>query len=242
MAKDWHDTIFTSHAIIYRNCNFHCGFCNNDFRPKEPYKVYSHDGFVSVVCQLIPHGRYFKFTGGEPTINIHLERDLRIVKDLGGFVFLDTNGSMPDKVNQLIDNKLIDGVGISLKGLSQKQASEVSFVKESKFCWNNVWETIRICNDNTQIRSIVTYVISEQTTKDEILKFVDLITPFKNTTIKINNLMYEKHHTEDLSPIPEHELSSFVKELLVFRPAIRGRLIYIPNEKAITDYSKIIFY
>ena len=240
MAREWHDSVHTAHAVIFRNCNFHCGFCNNDFRPEEPYRQYNHDEFVSIVCNLLPWGKYFKFTGGEPTLNSDIERDIQIVKDLGGFVFLDTNGSFPEKIEQLIERNLIDVVGISLKGLSAEQALKTSSVKDSKYCWENVWRSIRLCNNTT--KTIVTYVMNNNTSEEEIIRFVDLILPFHNTSIKINNLMYERHHSDEIKPISEPKLSSYIERLVIQRPKARGRIIYVPNENAINNYSMIKFY
>lgn len=44
----------------------------------------------------------FKFTGGEPCLNIYLEEELQIVKQNNGIVFLDTNGSLPAIVEKLL--------------------------------------------------------------------------------------------------------------------------------------------
>ncbi|PWB02110.1 hypothetical protein C5O24_12675, partial [Paramuribaculum intestinale] len=62
-------------------------------------------------------GNAFKFTGGEPTLNPKLIDDMEVIRDLGGFIYLDTNGSRPDIVGKIIDRKLVDVLAVSLKGL-----------------------------------------------------------------------------------------------------------------------------
>ena len=68
---------------------------------------------------------------------------INIVKIHGGIVFLDTNGSMFTKVKELVDEELIDVIGVSLKGNTPIEALKNSGIRSDKACWNNVIETIK---------------------------------------------------------------------------------------------------
>lgn len=55
--------------------------------------------------------------GGEPTINKDLPRFIEKIKSLGFLVKLDTNGSNPEMLKDLVMAKLIDYVAMDIKGV-----------------------------------------------------------------------------------------------------------------------------
>ena len=71
--------------------------------------------FDKTVRYLMEHGARFKFTGGEPTLNRHLALMLKVVKSYGGIVFLDSNGSRPKIIRELVD----DGLAVVRRVLSR---------------------------------------------------------------------------------------------------------------------------
>lgn len=104
-------------TIFTFGCNFHCGFCHNpelivdDGRPKikkgEIIKfLEERKKFLDAVC----------ITGGEPTINTDLPDFISDIKSLGYLVKLDTNGSNPEMIAELIDKKLVDYIAMDIKG------------------------------------------------------------------------------------------------------------------------------
>ena len=54
-------------------------------------------------------------SGGEPTLMDDLPSKIKKIKELGYLVKLDTNGSNPDMLKELIDNNLIDYVAMDIK-------------------------------------------------------------------------------------------------------------------------------
>ncbi|MCI7796802.1 MAG: radical SAM protein, partial [Lachnospiraceae bacterium] len=122
---------------------------------------FSADEFRQLVTDLMPRGSTFKFTGGEPTLNPSLARDLAIAKSLGCTTFLDTNGSSPGIIRKLIQENLVDLFGISLKGLSAEEAVRRSGVNNRKLCWDNVLESIDFIANRSSCDVIVTYVCYE---------------------------------------------------------------------------------
>jgi pyruvate formate lyase activating enzyme len=102
-------------TIFTHGCNFKCGFCHNPELVIEPLKgeiskkeilnfLKNRKGKLEGVC----------ITGGEPLIN--LEKDfLREIKKQGFSIKIDTNGSFPEKLKELIEEKLIDFVAMDIK-------------------------------------------------------------------------------------------------------------------------------
>ena len=54
-------------------------------------------------------------TGGEPTIHTDLPRFIKKIKELGYLIKLDTNGTNPEMVQDLINEKLIDYIAMDIK-------------------------------------------------------------------------------------------------------------------------------
>ncbi|KOR29538.1 hypothetical protein TI03_02060 [Achromatium sp. WMS1] len=93
--------------IVSPKCNFRCSYCDFWNNPGVDFKDISLNEFELVVRYLLKYGNRFKFTGGEPCTNRNLEYLLEIVKSKGGVVYLDSNGSLPNRITTLIEKKLI---------------------------------------------------------------------------------------------------------------------------------------
>ena len=102
-------------AIFLVGCNFNCGYCHNpslisgngNYVEKEEVMEYLRlrKDMLDAVC----------ISGGEPTCNKDLKDFIKEIKALGYKVKLDTNGTNPFVVKELIDEKLIDYVAMDLK-------------------------------------------------------------------------------------------------------------------------------
>ncbi len=104
--------------ILFTNgCNFRCGFCHNPELFSEEnnkidleillknLKAKTKAGWYEGVC----------ISGGEPTIHQDLPEFIKRLKDIGLKVKLDTNGSNPSMLKELIEKKLIDYVSMDIK-------------------------------------------------------------------------------------------------------------------------------
>ena len=228
------------HAIVYDKCNFNCAYCTTHLRDRDEYKEYSEDEFIFVSSQLLQLGKSFKFTGGEPTLNDNILRDTKIVKDLGGFIYLDTNGSRPIKIQELIERKLVDVLSVSLKGLSAENAIFTSNCRNKNLCWNNVLKSVELGN-NHRLPTIVTYVFDSCSDIKTLCNYVDIFKSYDNVIFKFNNLFYENEHKCDLKKIQETDFYLLMKHLLNLRPNLKNRIIGCNNEESITDFSAHVY-
>lgn len=104
-------------AILFTSgCNFNCSYCqnsalinnfqNNSIKEEEILDYLKKrkkiiDGIV--------------ISGGEPTIQKNLKEFIKKIKSLNILVKLDTNGSNPEVLKELIDEKLIDYIAMDIK-------------------------------------------------------------------------------------------------------------------------------
>lgn len=110
-------------ATVFTNgCNFLCPYCqnsalvldakDNELIPEEEVLDYLKERrkLLDGVC----------ITGGEPTIQKDLKEFIEKVKSLGLKVKLDTNGSHPEVIKELLDNNLIDYIAMDIKTVFSK--------------------------------------------------------------------------------------------------------------------------
>ena len=106
-------------------CNFRCPFCHNgdsvlNSNTPIPFdEIYeflkSRKGLIDAVV----------FTGGEPTLMPELKERIKAVKELGFLIKLDTNGTNPEILEDLLNEGLIDYVAMDIKN-SEKRYAETT--------------------------------------------------------------------------------------------------------------------
>ncbi len=103
-------------AVIFaQGCNYDCFFCHN--RALIPFEG-----------ELLNEEEVFAFlekraglldgvviSGGEPTLQQDLKAFIKKVKDIGYLIKLDTNGSRPEVIEDLIKSDLLDYVAMDYK-------------------------------------------------------------------------------------------------------------------------------
>jgi len=108
---------FISSTVFLGGCNFRCPFCHNAdlvLRP-ETLPTIQMDYFLSYIDSRNEWLDGICITGGEPLIHGGLEGFLRLIKEKGFLVKLDTNGSFPLRLEDLIQKELIDHIAMDVK-------------------------------------------------------------------------------------------------------------------------------
>jgi len=82
--------------------------------------------------------------GGEPTLHSDLPEFIKKIKDLGFLVKLDSNGSNPKMLKDLIDQKLVDYVAMDIKLPKERY----SLVFGGKLSVEDIEESIRILKNS----------------------------------------------------------------------------------------------
>lgn len=123
-------------AVVFTaGCNFLCPFCHNPelvlLQKNNEYPFLSEEQFFWWLEKKLGLLEGICIGGGEPTIHDDLPRFIREIKDLGFLVKLDTNGTNPEMLEELIDGGLVDYVAMDIKAPLDKYF---------KFCPNEVDE------------------------------------------------------------------------------------------------------
>jgi pyruvate formate lyase activating enzyme len=104
-------------AIVFTGgCNFRCPFCHNrDLVLNRELKSIEEDEILNYLMEKKAWLDGLVVSGGEPTVQAGLPRFLEKVKNLGYFVKIDTNGSNPGMLEELIERKLVDYIAMDVK-------------------------------------------------------------------------------------------------------------------------------
>lgn len=230
------------HEVSYGKCNYRCDFCSFGKWKVDNYPEFTLETFEQKLWECLRYSKNFKFTGGEPTLNPLLPELLRITKIYGAQNFLDTNGSNPKKVKQLIDEGLIDIVGISLKGLNPQDATVTANIKNTKLCWDNVWETIRMCSEAENVHLIVTYVACDGFfTEADLDKLAEFLAPYPDVTLKINNCYLEQNIDYRRRGLDKTEIYAMVERFVERYPEYKGRTVLFRDHDACLDQTKAVY-
>jgi len=121
-----------SATVFLGGCNFRCPFCHNAdlvLRP-EALDTMPLDYFITFLDSRRDWLEAVCVSGGEPLLQEDLEVLLRVIKDRNMLVKLDTNGSLPERLRELIGAKVVDNIAMDIKAplsrYKQVTRSEVS--------------------------------------------------------------------------------------------------------------------
>ena len=106
-----------SSTVFLGGCTFRCPYCHNADLVLRPETITSMaaDWFLSYLDGRKGWLEAICFTGGEPLLHEDLEDLIRVVRERGLLVKLDTNGSFPDRLEALLALGLLDWVAMDIK-------------------------------------------------------------------------------------------------------------------------------
>lgn len=148
------------------NCNMLCKYCHNSHLLKDEGQGIDHDEifdflkkrkkFVDAVC----------ISGGEPTLHKGLYDFTKEIKAIGYLVKLDTNGTNPEVVKNLIDEKIVDYVAMDIKAPFHKY----EVVTGTKIDIKSIKNTIKLLKNSDIEYEFRTTVCKELISKEDILE------------------------------------------------------------------------
>lgn len=196
-------------AIIFtQGCNFRCHFCYNPMlvlpQTGKDVEIEKEKGFSPLSTEdlfLFLRERYGRLegvviTGGEPTIHPDLPEFIKQVKEIGYLVKLDTNGTNPQMLQELIKAKLIDYIAMDLKAPLLKYEKTVNV----KLDWENIQKSVKIIIESGLPYEFRTTVVPGLLEKEDFEEMGQMIKGakkwylqiFKSDTDLVNQDYYQK--------------------------------------------------
>ena len=153
-------TVFTG------GCNFRCPFCHNaslvininDTESISEEEILSYlnkrKGILDGVC----------ITGGEPLLQKDIVDFIRKIKEIGLLVKIDTNGSYPNMLRQVIDSSCVDYIAMDIKNSFEKYPETIGLDKMPE----EIKESIKIIMSSDVDYEFRTTVVKELHTAEDI--------------------------------------------------------------------------
>lgn len=140
-------------TLFLHGCNFRCGFCHNpELVLYEPEKIYSEKKILEFLEKRKSQLDGVCITGGEPLLSLDLNF-LKKIKELGYLIKIDTNGSFPEKLKEIINNKFVDFVSMDIKSSKEKYKEIVN----SEIDLEKIEESIKLISflENYEFRTTI---------------------------------------------------------------------------------------
>ncbi|MDI6782095.1 MAG: anaerobic ribonucleoside-triphosphate reductase activating protein [bacterium] len=172
---DWEGKIVSTLYLPY--CNLRCPYCHNSGLVLNPeqystipveiamdYFVRRKD-WIDGVC----------LSGGEPCMYEDLPDFIRRLRNIGIKIKLDTNGSFPDMLQRLIDEKLIDYIAMDIKSpLDTRAYTQASGVKDEGMV-ERIRKSIKIIMDSRIDYEFRTTIVPTLHTKETLAAMAESI-------------------------------------------------------------------
>ena len=140
-------------------CNYDCWFCQNRALLFE-HPTLNLNEVSTFLRKRVGLLEGVVLSGGEPTLQEDLVDFARKIKELGYAVKIDTNGSNPDVLKQLLQQEIIDYVAIDYKGPFER------YTKICKHTAKGIRECIELLLNSKIMWEMRTTVIPELSTDD----------------------------------------------------------------------------
>lgn len=155
-------------TVFLGGCNFNCPYCHNSqlISSYNSASSYNWNDILSVLKKRAGILEGVCITGGEPTLQPNLKYILDSIHSLGLKTKLDTNGSKPAYLKELINEGLIDYVAMDIKNSKEEYAHTIGL------SYINIYEIEQsvnlLCNSSIDYEFRTT-LVKEFHTADTIL-------------------------------------------------------------------------
>ena len=113
--------------IFTQGCNFACPYCHNPelVDPERFVEPLAEEEIFSFLKKRSKQIDAVVITGGEPTIHSDLVDFMVTIKGLGYLIKLDTNGSNPGAIENIIEKGIVDYIAMDIKSIPDKYSETV---------------------------------------------------------------------------------------------------------------------
>jgi len=204
-------------VVFFVGCPFRCPYCQNhrlfsggiEVKPEEIAKKIRDNYLVEGVC----------LTGGEPLLQDleELSSLIRMLKDYGLAVKLDTNGYYPEKLKKLIGS--LDYVAMDFKAVPEKYA-RVTGKNDSA---EKVLRSLKIIVDSGVDYEIRTTVVPTITDEEDLLKMGEILSSYNVKRYVLQRFRNEDTYDpkfKDITPYPKDFYCKVGKKLKMFIPEV----------------------
>jgi len=203
-------------VIFTSGCNFNCPYCHNhQLINHSKQNIINEKQIFSLLEKRKKHIKHIVISGGEPCINKDIVTFAQTIKEMGFNIKLDTNGSFPNILKELIDNHLLDYVAMDIKApiTNRDTLSEITGITQNiDTLINNLNSSINILKNSSVNYEFRTTLIKEIHSHSDIVK----MSLYGQNTYKLqqyNNQNVNDYKYAKYSAYSENEINTICKEI-----------------------------
>lgn len=201
-------------TIFTKGCNFKCPFCHNSSLIDLSLNNEIHDEVIAYLKMRKGLLEGVCITGGEPLIHKNIKELIKEIKEMGYLVKLDTNGSNPTILKDLIDSNLIDYVAMDIKNVFSKYNETIGTITNI----DNIKRSINIIENSNIDYEFRTTITKEFHTLDDIVEIRNMLS--KKSKYYIQNF-------KNSDGVMDKSLTSFqISELEEMKKELNDEFVY----------------
>lgn len=211
-------------TLFLHGCNFRCKFCYNpELVLHEPERIYSEEEILEFLEKRRKYLGGVCIVGGEPLLSLDFDF-LKKIKKLGYLIQIDTNGSFPKKLKEIIENRLVDSVAMDIKSSKENYENLI----DVKIDLNKIEESMKLVSslDNYEFRTTIIEGLHDEKEVKKIAIWLNevlgkkpkkfCLQGFKNKGKLLNEIFRDKKDTsgEFLNELKK-EVEAYFEEVII---------------------------
>ena len=159
-------------VLFAPTCNYRCPFCHNGDSVLGSHTAIPFDEILDFLKSRKGLIDAVVVSGGEPTLMDDVVQKIETIKQLGFKIKLDTNGTNPDVLNELLCKNLINYVAMDIKN-SEEMYPKTTGVKNPQL--DKIKQSISLIMNSGVDYEFRTTLVAEYHSKESIEKMGELI-------------------------------------------------------------------
>ena len=159
-------------VLFAPTCNYRCPFCHNGQSVLGNNQSIPFDEILDFLKSRVGLIDAVVVTGGEPTLMPDVIEKIKKIKELGFEIKLDSNGTNPQIIRELLRKNLINYIAMDIKNSEEKYPETVGVPNP---LMDKIKESISLIMNSGIDYEFRTTLVSEYHTKESIEKMGELI-------------------------------------------------------------------
>jgi anaerobic ribonucleoside-triphosphate reductase activating protein len=211
----------TAVAMFTIGCNMRCGYCHNPelVLPERYADAIPEEDILLFLESRVGRVEGVAISGGEPTMHSDLPDFIRRVKKLGFLIKLDTNGTNPEMVRDLLRDGMLDYVAMDIKASMARYQEVVARPVDI----DAIQETIRLIKASGVDHEFRTTLVKSQVSAEDLDEIGQLVkgSPryalqrFRPGLTLSPQFAYETTYSDEELEVLKVRMERFVKECVV---------------------------
>lgn len=197
--------------VFTRGCNFRCPYCHNPelVDPTRYVDALEEEQLWEFLQRRLHKLDAVVITGGEPTLHDGLELFIEKIKTMGFLVKLDTNGSNPRVLKNLLSENRLDYVAMDIKAPLEKYSEVTRMPVDVK----RIEESITLIRQSHLDHEFRTTIAKNLLSEDDVLSIAKMLRGEKLYFLQncVPTKVLDPHFLAEFVPYTREELQNMAQ-------------------------------